>query len=37
MNWSEFKTKYKSEIRVGLIVFIVTIAYRILSDFLKNK
>ncbi|MEY3620855.1 MAG: hypothetical protein RLZZ391_1221, partial [Bacteroidota bacterium] len=21
MNWNEFKTKYKSEIRVGLIVF----------------
>ena len=37
MNWNEFKTKYKSEIRVGLIVLFVTIAYRILSDILKNK
>ncbi|MEY3619653.1 MAG: hypothetical protein RLZZ391_19 [Bacteroidota bacterium] len=37
MNWNEFKTKYKGEIRVGLIVFIATMAYRILSDILKNK
>jgi hypothetical protein len=37
MNWNEFKTKYKSEIRVGLIVLVVTMAYRIMSDILKNK
>jgi hypothetical protein len=37
MNWNEFKTKYKSEIRLGLIVFIVTMATRIISDILKNK
>ena len=37
MNWNEFKTKYKSEIRVGLIVLVVTMAYRILKDILKNK
>jgi hypothetical protein len=37
MNWNEFKTKYKAEIRVGLIVFIVTMAARIISDILKNK
>ncbi len=37
MNWNEFKTKYKQEIRVGLIVFIVTMAYRILKDILNNK
>ena len=37
MNWNEFKTKYKAEIRVGLIVFIATMCYRILSDILKNK
>ncbi len=37
MNWNEFNTKYKSEIRVGLIVFIATMAYRIISDILKNK
>ena len=37
MNWNEFKTKYKQEIRVGLIVFIVTMAYRIIKDILNNK
>lgn len=37
MNWNEFKTKYKSEIRVGLIVLIVTIAMRIIKDILNNK
>ena len=37
MNWNEFKTKYKQEIRVGLIVFIETMAYRILKDILNNK
>ena len=37
MNWNEFKTKYKSEIRVGLIVLFVTMAARIINDILKNK
>jgi hypothetical protein len=37
MNWNEFKTKYKQEIRVGLIVFIATMAYGILKDILNNK
>ena len=37
MNCNEFKTKYKSEIRVGLIVLIVTIAMRIIKDILNNK
>ena len=37
MNWNEFKTKYKSEIRVGLIVLVVTIAMRIIKDILNNK
>ena len=37
MNWNEFKIKYKQEIRVGLIVLIVTMAWRILKDILKNK
>lgn len=37
MNWKEFKTKYKAEIRVGLIVFFVTMAVRIIGDFLRNK
>lgn len=37
MNWNEFKTKYKQEIRVGLIVLIVTMAWRIIKDILNNK
>jgi len=37
MNWNEFKTKYKQEIRVGLIVFIATMAYSIIKDILNNK
>ncbi len=37
MTWSEFKTKYRNEIRVGLIVLIVTMAMRIIRDILKNK
>jgi len=37
MNWNEFKTKYKQEIRVGLIVLIVTMTWRTLKDILNNK
>lgn len=37
MNWNEFKTKYKQEIRAGLIVLIVTMAWSILKDILNNK
>jgi hypothetical protein len=37
MNWNEFKIKYKQEIRVGLIVFIATMAYRIIKDILNHK
>ena len=37
MNWNEFKTEYKQEIRVGLIVLIVTMAWRIIKDILNNK
>lgn len=37
MNWNEFKTKYKQEIRVGLIVLIVTMAWSIFKDILNNK
>ena len=37
MTWNEFKTKYKQEIRVGLIVLIVTMAWSILKDILNNK
>jgi hypothetical protein len=35
MTWNEFKTKYKQEIRVGIVVLIVTMAWRILKDILK--
>ena len=37
MNWTEFKTKYKQEIRVGIVVLIVTMAIRILKDIINNK
>jgi hypothetical protein len=37
MNWNEFKTKYKQEIRVGLIVLIATMTLRILKDIFNNK
>jgi hypothetical protein len=37
MNWNEFKTKYKQEIRVGLIVLIATMAWSIIKDILNNK
>ncbi|MEY4052719.1 MAG: hypothetical protein RIR64_1704 [Bacteroidota bacterium] len=36
-NWNEFKTKYKQEIRVGLVVLIVTLTIRILKDILNDK
>jgi len=35
-NWNDFKTKYKQEIRVGLVVLIVTMAIRILKDILNK-
>ena len=35
-NWNEFKTKYKQEIRVGIVVIIATIAISILKDILKS-
>ncbi len=37
MNWNEFKTKYKQEIRVGLIVMIAIMAWRIIKDILNHK
>ena len=36
MNWNEFKTKYKQEIRVGIVVLIGTISISILKDILKS-
>jgi hypothetical protein len=36
MNWNEFKTKYKQEIRVGIVVMISAIIIRILKDILKS-
>ena len=35
-NWNEFKTKYKQEIRVGIVVLITSIAISILKDILKS-
>jgi hypothetical protein len=35
-NWNEFKTKYKQEIRVGIVVLIVTISISMLKDILKS-
>ena len=37
MTWNEFKTKYKQEIRVGLVVMIASIVIRILKDILKSN
>ena len=37
MTWNEFKTKYKQEIRVGIVVWIAAILIRILKDILKNN
>ena len=36
MNWSEFKTKYKQEIRVGIVVFIAAMLMRLVR-FLLTK
>ena len=35
MTWNEFKTKYKQEIRVGIVVWVAAILIRILKDILK--
>jgi hypothetical protein len=35
-NWNEFKTKYKQEIRVGIVVLITSIAISMLKDILKS-
>jgi len=36
MNWSEFKVKYKQEIKVGIIVFIAIMLMRVIK-FIINK
>jgi hypothetical protein len=36
MNWSEFKIKYKQEIRVGIVVFIAAMLMRLVR-FLLTK
>jgi hypothetical protein len=36
MNWSEFKVKYKQEIKVGIIVFIAIMLMRVIK-FITNK
>jgi len=35
-NWNDFKTKYKQEIRVGIIVFLAIILMRFIK-FILNK
>ena len=36
MNWSEFKSKYKNEIRVGVIVFIAMMLIRLVKSILNS-
>lgn len=36
MNWEEFKVKYKQEIRVGIIVFVVLMLMKFVK-YLLNK
>jgi hypothetical protein len=36
MNWSEFKSKYKNEIRVGVIVFIAMMLIRLVKSLLNK-
>ena len=36
MNWSEFKSKYKNEIRVGVIVFIAMMLIRLVKSILNK-
>ena len=36
MNWSEFKTKYKNEIRVGIIVFVIMMLARLVKSILNK-
>jgi hypothetical protein len=36
MNWSEFKVKYKQEIKVGIIVYISIMLMRFIK-FIINK
>lgn len=35
MNWSEFKIKYKQEIRVGIVVLVATMLMRIVRFILQ--
>lgn len=36
MNWTEFKIKYKEEIKVGIIVFVAFMLIRVVK-FILNK
>ena len=36
MNWTDFKTKYKNEIRVGFIVFISMMLIRLVKSLLNK-
>ena len=36
MNWTDFKTKYKNEISVGVIVFISMMLIRLVKSLLNK-
>jgi hypothetical protein len=37
MNWSEFKIKYKEEIKVGIVVFVAFALIRVVKFFLNKN
>lgn len=36
MNWTEFKMKYKNEMKVGVIVFMAYMLIRLIKNLFKN-
>lgn len=36
MNWTEFKMKYKNEMKVGVIVFVAYMLIRLIKNLFKN-
>lgn len=36
MNWTEFKMKYKNEMKVGVIVFVAYMLIRLIKNIFKN-
>ena len=37
MNWTEFKIKYKQEIRVGIVVFVAAMLMRLVRYILTKN